>query len=58
MCIRDRLGGMNVFLVYKDGRIVTPALSGSILEGITRSSILQIARDRGHACLLYTSRCV
>jgi branched-chain amino acid aminotransferase len=38
---------MNVFLVYKDGRIVTPELSGSILEGVTRSSILQLARDRG-----------
>jgi branched-chain amino acid aminotransferase len=45
----EELGGMNVFLVYKDGRIVTPELSGSILEGITRDSILQIARDRGHA---------
>ncbi len=43
----EELGGMNVFLVYRDGRIVTPALSGSILEGITRSSILQLARDRG-----------
>lgn len=43
----EELGGMNVFLVFKDGRIVTPALSGSILEGITRSSILQLARDRG-----------
>jgi branched-chain amino acid aminotransferase len=38
---------MNVFLVYADGRIVTPELSGSILQGITRSSILQLARDRG-----------
>ena len=45
----EELGGMNVFLVYRDGRIVTPELSGSILEGITRSSILQLARDRGHA---------
>ena len=43
----EELGGMNVFLVYKDGRIVTPELSGSILEGVTRSSILQLARDRG-----------
>ena len=43
----EELGGMNVFLVYKDGRIVTPELSGSILEGITRASILQLARDRG-----------
>ncbi|WCE02842.1 branched-chain amino acid aminotransferase [Pseudoxanthomonas sp. JBR18] len=43
----EELGGMNVFLVYQDGTLVTPALSGSILEGITRSSILQLARDRG-----------
>ena len=43
----EELGGMNVFLVHADGRIVTPALSGSILEGITRASILQLARDRG-----------
>lgn len=43
----EELGGMNVFLVRRDGRIVTPELSGSILEGITRASILQLARDRG-----------
>ncbi len=44
----DELGGMNIFFVQADGTIVTPALSGSILEGITRSSILQLAADRGH----------
>jgi len=44
----EELGGMNVFLVYKDGTVVTPELSGSILEGVTRSSILQLAKDRGH----------
>ena len=43
----EELGGMNVFLVHRDGRIITPELSGSILEGITRASILQLARDRG-----------
>ncbi|AOD14199.1 branched-chain amino acid aminotransferase [Xanthomonas fragariae] len=43
----EELGGMNVFLVYNDGSLVTPELSGSILEGITRDSILQLARDRG-----------
>ena len=43
----EELGGMNVFLVYRDGRIVTPELSGSILEGITRASVLQLARARG-----------
>jgi branched-chain amino acid aminotransferase len=30
-----------------DGEIVTPALTGSILPGITRKSILQILRDEG-----------
>jgi branched-chain amino acid aminotransferase len=44
----EELGGMNVVLVYKDGTLVTPE-SDSILEGITRDSILQLARDRGHA---------
>lgn len=43
----EELGGMNLFFVYRDGRLVTPALSGSILEGVTRSSILQLGRDRG-----------
>lgn len=43
----EELGGMNIVLVYKDGTLVTPR-SESILEGITRDSILQLARDRGH----------
>jgi branched-chain amino acid aminotransferase len=43
----EELGGMNLFFVFKDGRLVTPALSGSILEGVTRASILQLGRDRG-----------
>ena len=43
----EELGGMNLFLVYRDGRIVTPELTGSILEGVTRSSILQLASERG-----------
>lgn len=42
----EELGGMNVVFVFKDGRIVTPA-SDSILEGITRDSLLQLAEDRG-----------
>ncbi len=44
----EELGGMNLYFVQSDGSIVTPELSGSILEGITRDSILQIARDLGH----------
>jgi branched-chain amino acid aminotransferase len=44
----EELGGMNVVLVYRDGTLVTPE-SDSILEGITRDSVLQLAKDRGHA---------
>jgi len=44
----EELGGMNLYFVQSDGSIVTPELSGSILEGITRDSILSLARDLGH----------
>lgn len=40
--------GMNIFLV-KDGVLITPDITQDILEGITRDSILQIARKRGVA---------
>ena len=43
----EELGGMNIVLVKKDGTLLTPD-SDSILEGITRDSILQLAEDRGH----------
>src|SRR5215204_4395909 len=39
--------GENVFVV-KDGTIVTPPLSTSILPGITRDSVIQIAQDLGY----------
>jgi branched-chain amino acid aminotransferase len=38
--------GENVFIV-KDGRIVTPPVTASILEGITRDTILTLAGDLG-----------
>jgi branched-chain amino acid aminotransferase len=38
--------GENVFVV-RDGRIMTPPLGASILAGITRASVLKIARDLG-----------
>jgi branched-chain amino acid aminotransferase len=39
--------GENVFIV-KDGRVSTPPQTASILNGISRASIIQIARDLGH----------
>ena len=43
----DELGGMNVFVVYEDGSVSTPQLTGNILEGGTRGAILRLLRDRG-----------
>ncbi|HXM78378.1 MAG TPA: branched-chain amino acid transaminase [Thermoanaerobaculia bacterium] len=39
--------GENIFLVYR-GRILTPPLAGTILPGITRDSIMTLARDAGY----------
>ena len=44
----EELGGMNLYFVHDDGTIVTPELSGSILEGITRDSIIELAGKLGH----------
>lgn len=41
----EETAGSNVFAVMKDGRVVTPALSGTILSGVTRDSLIAIARD-------------
>ena len=41
----DELGGMNVFFVTKDGKLVTPELTGTILPGITRMSVLELAKE-------------
>jgi branched-chain amino acid aminotransferase len=46
----EEMGGMNLFFVYGSGpntRIMTPALTGSLLPGITRDSLLRIAPDLG-----------
>ena len=43
----EELGGMNVFFVFKDGSLVTPELNGHILHGVTRSSVIELAKDRG-----------
>ncbi|KJC50044.1 branched-chain amino acid aminotransferase [Bradyrhizobium sp. LTSP849] len=42
----EELGGMNVFFVFDDGSLSTPPL-GTILPGITRDSIIALARDAG-----------
>ncbi len=43
----DELGGMNVFFVLDDGTLVTPPLTGTILPGITRDSVIQLAGRAG-----------
>ncbi|TRY17079.1 branched-chain amino acid aminotransferase [Tessaracoccus rhinocerotis] len=42
----EECGTMNFMLVTADGQLVTPAL-GSILDGVTRNSILALATDHG-----------
>ncbi|RLM56429.1 branched-chain amino acid transaminase [Halobellus sp. Atlit-31R] len=39
--------GENIFLV-RDGEIYTPGLSESILDGITRNTVIELARERGY----------
>lgn len=39
----EEVGSMNIFFKI-NGEVITPAINGSILEGITRKSILQILR--------------
>lgn len=43
----EELGGMNVFFVTNDGGLITPPVDGTILRGITRDSILTLARQAG-----------
>ncbi|WP_347860791.1 branched-chain amino acid aminotransferase [Salimicrobium sp. PL1-032A] len=40
----EEVGSMNIFFKI-DGKVVTPALSGSILEGVTRMSVLELLND-------------
>lgn len=47
----EEMGGMNLYFVYgsgADARIVTPELTGTLLPGITRDSLLRIAADMGY----------
>ena len=43
----EELGGMNLFFVFDDGSLQTPPLTGTILPGITRDSLITLARDMG-----------
>lgn len=43
----EELGGMNLYFAFEDGSLITPPLSGTILPGITRDSILTLAREEG-----------
>lgn len=43
----EEVGAMNIFFVFGN-KLVTPALTGSILPGITRASVLELARHLGY----------
>ncbi|HEV2888565.1 MAG TPA: branched-chain amino acid aminotransferase [Jatrophihabitans sp.] len=48
----EEMGGMNLFFVYgsgADARVVTPKLTGTLLPGITRESLLTLAQDLGYS---------
>jgi len=48
----EEMGGMNLCFVFGRGdhaRVVTPALTGTLLPGVTRDSLLVLARDLGYA---------
>ncbi len=43
----EELGGMNVMVITTGGELITPGLTGTILDGVTRDSILAVAGDLG-----------
>ena len=44
----EEVGAMNICFVYEGKKIVTPPLTGSILPGITRKSVIELGRDLGY----------
>ena len=47
----EEMGGMNLMFVEGSGetaKIITPELTGSLLPGITRKSLLQVVKDLGY----------
>ena len=45
----EEVGSMNVFFKI-DGEVVTPALNGSILQGVTRASIIELLKHWKFLC--------
>ena len=48
----EEMGGMNLFFVRRNGaatELLTPALTGTLLPGVTRDSLLVLGRRLGHA---------
>jgi branched-chain amino acid aminotransferase len=43
----EELGGMNLWFVQDSGPLVTPELTGTILDGVTRDSVRTLAADLG-----------
>jgi len=43
----EEVSSCNIFALGKDGTVRTPRLSGTILPGITRMSIIQLLKDKG-----------
>lgn len=43
----EELGGMNLFFVRRDGSVITPPLTGTILPGITRDSLISLLTEEG-----------
>ena len=43
----EEVGSMNVMFKI-DGEVITPALTGSVLPGITRKSIIEILKEKGY----------
>jgi branched-chain amino acid aminotransferase len=44
----EELGGMNLWMVLDSGTVVTPELTGTILEGVTRDTMRTLASELGH----------
>jgi branched-chain amino acid aminotransferase len=43
----EEIGTSNAFFIIDD-TVITPKLSGSILDGITRKSVIQLLKDKGY----------